>query len=140
MNISTHLQFGDNVSGSYNIDYPVVGARTHFGRQTNTYHPDSNAKCTFLEVTVIATEKKDTLLQEWFYNNSKVNGRLVYELSEMNASGDEIVKRELIFNDAQCFEFREIFNIRNKFQRVFELKIIARECVMDNIHFTTQPE
>ena len=123
MTIIAHLQFGDNVTGIYNKEYLVLRYHTRIARSHNSYHPDSLPRCDSVEVTVIAPGKEDLDLHEWYFSNEYRSGRIVFELMELNTSGDNLSEHVITFDDAQCFGIEENYNISVDSLRTLTLKI-----------------
>ena len=123
MNIIAHLQFGDNVTGIYNKEYLVVRYHTRIARSHNSYHPDSLPRCDSVEVTVIAPGKEDLDLHEWYFSNEYRSGLIVFELMELNPSGDNVSEHVITFDDEQCFGIEENYDIGVDSLRTLTLKI-----------------
>ena len=123
MNILAHLQFGDNVSALYHKDYLVVGCRTHLMRGHNAYHPDTTPTCESLEVTVVAPGKEDLELHEWFFTNSSRSGRILFELMDVRADQEGVLKRAFYFDSAQCFSLQEHYDLKERSLRLLTLRL-----------------
>ena len=135
MNIIAHLQFGDNVTGIYNKEYLVVRYHTRIARSHNSYHPDSLPRCDSVEVTVIAPGKEDLDLHEWYFSNEYRSGRIVFELMELNTSGDNVSEHVITFDDAQCFGIEENYDIGVNSLRTLTLKIGMANFAVNDTEF-----
>jgi len=135
MNILTHLQIGDNVSGLYNREYLVVEASVHFFRGDDGFNPDSLARCRSLDLTVVAPSKKDLFFQDWFFSSVCHSGRVLFELAEITSGGDFTTERKLLFSDARCFHFTERYDIHENSLRYYDVKLKLGECIIDEIPF-----
>jgi len=135
MNLQTHIQFGNLDKGLFQKEYLVVNSAIHFFRSDNGFHPDSSVKCDSLDITVVAPHKSDLLIQEWFFSNAPLNGRLLFELTGISSSQESTVVRTLEFNGARCYSFSERYDIERKSLRLFDLQIKVERCVIDNINF-----
>lgn len=135
MNIDTHLQFGDNEEELYNADYPVVEFHSHFSRGYNSSRPETEPDCTSLEVTLVAPDKSDLELQEWYFGKSFKSGRLLFNLMDLNVQGDYSSFRTLRFHDAQCYSIGEEYDVDGGSLRLIRLSIRCRRCEMDDVFF-----
>ena len=135
MNIIAHLQFGDKVTGIYNKEYLVTRYQTHIERSHNSFHPDSLPRCDSMEVTVIAPGKEDLELHEWYFSNEYRSGRIVFELMELNTSGDNVLEHVTTFEDAQCFGIEENYDISVNSLRMLTLRIGMANFAVDDTEF-----
>ena len=140
MNILAHLQFGDNVSALYHKDYLVVGCRTHLMRGHNAYHPDTTPTCESLEVTVVASGKEDLELHEWFFTNSSRSGRILFELMDVRADQEGVLKRAFYFDSAQCFSLQEHYDLKERSLRLLTLRLSVKTFRVDQVLFGEDPD
>jgi len=135
MALLARLQFGDNEAQRYPQEYLVTDFRCHFTRHHNQFHPDSDARCERVELTVVAPGKEDLTLQEWYITQSAMTGRVVVELTTIKAS-DVVTPKMLIFEDAYCFSLSEEYHINKNTRRTLKLSIIAEKIDVNDVHFT----
>lgn len=135
MPLSASLQFGNNATGRYTREYLVVKCRCRFSRHHNAYHPDTDALCDSVELTVVAPGKEDLNLYEWYIDQTALSGRILFDLSSQSTDGS-ISGRELHFEDAQCFSLSEDYHIDNTSRRLLKLEFMADRIVINKVLFT----
>lgn len=134
MALSAHLQFGDNKSGRYTSDYLLVDCRSSFRRSHNDLRPDGVAYCDQIEITLVAPERDDMTLHNWFIDEDELSGRIVFDLSSI-ASGNAMPTKTLFFEDARCFALQESFDKDTRFRRLLKLTFEADSITMDDVDF-----
>ena len=140
MNIIAHLQFGDNVTGTYSKEYLVVGCRTHVRRSHNSYPPDSSPQGEAFAVTVVAPTKADLYLYEWYLSNEKASGCLQFDIDDVIQSGGETVHRNICFDGAQCFSIHENYDIQSSSRRLLTLHITADSLTANDVRIGEELE
>ena len=128
------LEFGDNNIKRYSKQYLVSDCRFLFKRPYNAFRPDRNAQCDRVEVDVVAPDKEDLELFEWFASQGVRDGRILISLANEGkvADGDAQL---LYFNDAKCFALSEYYDIDASKRRVLKLGITASEITIDDVIF-----
>lgn len=127
MAFTARLQFGDNNGRKYGgAEYMVSDYKCHTMRGHNGLRPDADATCESIELTVIAPERGDMILYEWYKSGEMRNGRILIELSSEIVSEDNICK-EVLFNDGVCFSIMEDYSIDANQPRLLKLGI---KCAM----------
>jgi len=140
MNLETHLQFGDNKEELYGKDYLVVEFHSHFSRGYNSTRPETRPDCTSLEITLVAPDKNDLELQEWYFGKTLKSGRVLFEVMDLDVQGDCSSFRSLFFYDAQCFSIGEKYDIDGECLRLIRLAIHCRRCEMAGVPFGSEDE
>ena len=135
MSLSARLHFGNNQIGLYSKTYAVVECKCHFNRHHNFYHPDTNAKCDKVELTVVAPGKEDLNLYEWYIDQSSQSGKITFNLSTVSDNNAHPTK-ELLFEDAVCFSIAESYDIGKQRRRLLKLEIIADQIMVENVQFS----
>lgn len=138
MSTIMHVQFGDNDSGIYNKEYLVVRCKTHFSRAYSNHAPSCTPSCQSIDVTIVAPDKEDLELYEWFVNNSTRSGRIVHTLVDITNKGTNQVERVVTFDDAQVFMLNETYDKNVTRRREVTLSIAPRQCTIENINFLQQ--
>ena len=137
MALTAKLQFGDNQAGRYNKDYLLVDCRCSFRRSHNDLRPDGLAYCDMIEVSLVAPERDDMTLHNWFIEEDELSGRIVFDLSTIT-SGSSNPTKELRFEDAHCFAMEESYDKDTRFRRLLKLAFEADSITMDDIDFIKQ--
>ena len=88
-----------------------------------------------MEVSLIAPGKEDLELHEWYFTNEYRSGRIVFELMELNTSGDNVSEHIFMFHDAQCFGIEESYDIGGSSLRLLHLKIGVNNFAVDDTAF-----
>ena len=128
------LQFGDNNVGRYTRDYLVTACKTTYVTPHNQFRPDSIARCTRIEVAVIAPGRDDLNLYDWYIEQGVFSGRIVFDLSEI-AANHQACRRILKFDNAQCFSLAESYDIATHFRRQLTLGFEAETVNIDDVEF-----
>lgn len=135
MNLITHLQFGDNEEELYDKDYPVIEFRSRFSRGYNNSRPETPPDCTCMDVTLVAPDKNDLGLQEWYFTNSFRNGRIYSEVMDLSVQGEYQSVRSIYFRDARCYALSENYDINGDSLRLMRLSIRCRQTKVDGVPF-----
>ena len=128
------LQFGDNNVKRYTREYLVTACRTSFATSHNQFRPDGIARCTQIELTVIAPGREDLNLYDWFVEQGAISGRVVFDLSEIASAGHGS-QRIMMFENAQCFALKETYDIDSHFRRLLVLSFEAETVTVDDVEF-----
>lgn len=135
MEVIAKLQFGDNFEKAYHQTYQVVGYHSLVSRRHNSFHPYTVPQCDVIELTVVAPDKSDMGLYQWYLDNEKRSGCISLDLQEVKANEDSSVEHMLEFEDAQCFAIEEDYNVLNHSLRLFTLKVCVANFSFDGICF-----
>ena len=138
MNITARLRLGEKTTPSNGKIYLVVGCVVHVNRSHHTLFSNSSPVCESMEITVVAPDKTDLELQEWFLMHSLRSGKLEYEIQDIQLNADSTQIREIVFEDAQCFSYREHYDIDNQSQRMLTLKIFPKEFQVEDLTFVAK--
>ncbi len=128
------LQFGDNNVGRYTREYLVTACKTSYATSHNHFRPDGIARCTRIEVAVIAPGRDDLNLYDWFVEQGAFSGRVVFDLSEIT-SAQQGSQRILKFENAQCFSISESYDIATHYRRQIILAFEAEIVTIDDVEF-----
>lgn len=120
MTLQAKIQFGDNTTRSYNKEYRVVSSHSGVKRMFNAFTPQTAARGTDITVTIISPSKEDLTLYEWFASNSKMSGRLLFDVINVNSPSGTIA-RTFYFYDAQCVVLKDIYSIHASTRRQLTL-------------------
>ena len=126
------LKFGNNDSGRYNREYPVLSARSRFLRNSEGLRPDSSFRCENVTITLVVPQRTDIELYDWFVSGSSLSGCI--EMDESSSTEDSH-KRVIKFENAQCFGLREEYDSRNEKRQLLTIDIVAEQIVADNVEF-----
>ncbi len=137
MALLASIQFGDNSSGHYSKTYLLTDYHLHFMRHHNSLAPDSEPQCERIDVTVVAPGKIDLNLHEWYINQSRISGRIVFDVNSplVSEQGEE---REVRFENAQCFAFEENYQIGSNNRRLLTLSLVAESVTIGNNTFSQE--
>lgn len=128
------LQLGDNASQHYSNEYLLVDCKCRIRKNFNHVMPEGDASCDEIILTVIAPDKSDLTLMDWYISQMSMSGRIVTStFSATNGNDDEI--REILFEDAACFAISEVYDISQKCRRILKLEIKPKVSSIDNIKF-----
>ena len=139
MNLTVKLQFGDNDSASFNKEYLVVDYHTRVCRSHNAYHPSSAPVCEVVEVTVVAPDKSDLTLLEWYLENTCMSGRLLCVGLDVLEEA-ETARRCIVFRDAQCFGMRETYDATRPQRRYLTLSFSPGAIEFDGLEYLRHGE
>ena len=131
MALTARLQFGDNMVGLYSKEYLVAECHLHFMRHHNHFKPDSDARCNKVELVVIAPDKENPNLYQWYIDNGAKSGRLVFELVANNANKNQILE----FEDAYCYSIEEEYDFKISRQRILRLSFVAEKIKINENSF-----
>lgn len=134
MSLFAKLYLGDNASANYTKEYKVVQCEVKVSRHHNSYTPDGNPRCDQLILSVIAPNKDDLMLFEWYIDQSTLSGKVVIDLANQSSKYD-ITTRTLKFEDAKCFSIAETYNISDTNRHMLKLSIMAKKLEIDEIEF-----
>ena len=134
MSLFAKLYLGDNASANYTKEYKVVQCEVKVLRHHNSYTPDGNPRCDQLILSVIAPNKDDLMLFEWYIDQSTLSGKVVIDLANQSSKYD-ITTRTFRFEDAQCFSIAETYNISDTNRHMLKLGIMAKKLEIDEIEF-----
>ena len=133
MSLSATLQIGDNSIGIYDRQYKVVRCQYKFSRGYNFRMPDTTSRNKSISITIVAPNKDDLGLYEWYINRTLLNGRILFDLSGQ-AMFDENPKT-IYFEGASCFSLSESYHIDQENRRLIHIEITTEETTVDNIRF-----
>lgn len=126
------FQLGDNVSRYYTKSYQLVDCSLHFNRKHNHAQPETNARCQSIDLTLVAPDKSDLSLFEWYINQEEHNGRIIFSSAVSGTSSiDET--REILFEDAFCYRITEDFSIQSPNRRSLKLYLAAGDVTVCNL-------
>lgn len=134
MSLFAKLYLGDNASANYTKEYKVVQCEVKVSRHHNSYTPDGNPRCDQLILSVIAPNKDDLMLFEWYIDQSTLSGKVVIDLANQSSKYD-ITTRTLKFEDAKCFSIAETYNISDTNRHMLKLGIMAKKLEIDETEF-----
>ena len=134
MSLFAKLYLGDNASANYTKEYKVVQCEVKVSRHHNSYTPDGNPRCDQLILSVIAPNKDDLMLFEWYIDQSTLSGKVVIDLANQSSKYD-ITTRTLKFEDAKCYSIAETYNISHTNRHMLKLGIMAKKLEIDEIEF-----
>ena len=133
MALTARLQFGDNESKVYPEEYMVADCHCHFSRHHNQFHPDGEARCERIELTVIAPGLDNLNLYDWYINSEPLSGRILYDLSSTRVN--DSYSKELLFDGAYCYALAEEYHIDNETRRCLRLSIVADRIIVNDYLF-----
>lgn len=132
MAITAKLQFGDNSVEMYSREYLVVDWRGHFVTPCNNIRPNGATVCQSFEIVLVAPDKSDLSLYEWFISGDAMSGRLLLDYSgtihDANSSTQQVV-----FEDAACYALSEQYNIDDHTRRLLRLKVAPSSISISDI-------
>lgn len=134
MSLFAKLYLGDNASANYAKEYKVVQCEVKVSRHHNSYTPDGNPRCDQLILSVIAPNKDDLMLFEWYIDQSTLSGKVVIDLANQSSKYD-ITTRTLKFEDAKCFSIAETYNISDTNRHMLKLGIMVKKLEIDETEF-----
>jgi len=108
-------------------------------RSYDAVHPTSKPVCESLEITLVAPDKTDLRLQEWFLLHSLQSGELEYDIQDVTNTASTI-KRIVTFQNAQCISYKEHYDIKKRSQCLLTLKIFPETCKVEEITFKAEKE
>lgn len=128
------LQLGDNASQHYNNEYLLVDCKCRIKKDYNHVMPEGEAFCDEITLSVIAPDKTDLTLMDWYISQMSMSGRIV-TTSFSAANNNDGETREIFFEDAMCFAISEVYDINEKCRRILRLEIKPKVSSVDNIKF-----
>ena len=134
MEVQAKLQIGDNSSQIYSKEYNVVNLTCHYTRLTSSSRPNTDALCEHIAMTLVAPDMEDLSLYDWYISGEPLNGRVVLDLSDGQASTDGNGVN-LEFEEAYCYAIEEEYQIDDMMRRTVKLSIVANEVTFENATF-----
>ena len=134
MSLSARLYIGDNASATYTKEYQVAQCKVKVSRHHNTFLPDADPRCDEVVLSVIAPDKNDLDLYEWYIDQTVLSGKIVIDLSNQSAKYD-VTERTYTFEDATCFSIAEIYDIDGPHRHLLRLGIMMKELEIDEVVF-----
>ena len=107
MSLFANLYLGNNASGAYTNAYQVVQCEVKVSRHHNSYTPDGNPRCDQLILSVIAPNKDDLMLFEWYINLTLLSGKVIIDLANQSSKYD-ITTRTLKLRMPNAFDCRNL--------------------------------
>lgn len=132
MALMAHLHFGDNQAGRYWSEYLVMDCHMHFSRHHDHFRPDTDARCEKVELVVIAPGREDLNLYEWYIQNERLSGKIVFDLQSLTA---DAVEKVIFFEGAYCYAIEEEYHIDAQKRRCLRLSLMAEELVINDTSF-----
>ena len=123
MSLSARLYIGDNASANYTKEYQVAQCKVKVSRHHNTFLPDADPRCDEVVLSVIAPDKNDLDLYEWYIDQT--NQSAMYDVSE----------RSYTIEDATCFSIAEMYDIDGPHRHLLRLGIMMKELEIDEVVF-----
>ena len=136
MSLLAKLYIGDNKSGVYLNEYRVVDFQLRSGRNANEYCPDSEAFNDRLRIALIAPDKYNLELYEWYVTQSLLSGKLVIDISNQSVNYEQ-VQRTILFEMGQCFSLSEKYDISATYRHLLILEIVLHKMTVDDVTFKT---
>ena len=134
MSLSARLYIGDNVSANYTKEYQVTQCSVKVSRHHNSYLPDADPRCDEVVLSVVAPDKDDLNLVEWYIDQTVLSGKIVVDLSNQSAKYD-VTERTFQFEDAKCFSITELYDIDGHHRHLLRLGVMMKELVIDEVVF-----
>lgn len=134
MSLLANLYLGDNRSGNYTKEYLVTSCHVKLARRHNDYAPDADPRCDLIHVTIVAPDKDNLELQEWYIERSALSGKIVIDLSNQAAKYDQ-TERTIQFENAQCVAIAEHYEIDAPYRHLFEFEFMAEALEIDENTF-----
>lgn len=134
MSLSANLYLGDNASENYTNAYQITQCQIKVSRHHNSYNPDSDPRCDQIILSIIAPEKDDLELFDWYINQTSLSGKIVIDLTNQSTKYD-ITERDIKFENAKCFSIAESYNINDTNRHQLKLGIMAEKLEIDEIEF-----
>lgn len=134
MSLFANLYLGDNHAGIYTNEYQIVQCQVKVSRHHNSYTPDGRPRCDQLILSVIAPNKDDLILFEWYIDQTSLSGKVVVDLANQSAKYD-VTERTFKFEDAKCFSICETYNINDSNRHQLKLGIMVKKLEIDEMEF-----
>ena len=134
MSLSARLYIGDNLSSNYTKEYQVTQCEVKVARNHTLYRPDGNPRCSVANISLIAPDKDDLELFQWYIDQTSLSGKIVVDLTNQSAKYD-ITTRTFKFEDAKCFSIDEIYNISDTNRHQLKLGIMVKKLEIDETEF-----
>lgn len=126
------LKLGNNDSGRYNREYPIISVRGHYSRQHNDVVPTSSASCDGITVTMPVPNRNDLELYDWFTGRGSLSG-CIEILESFSAGSDD--SSVILFENARCFSIREEYNEDSEIRATFTLEFMAEQVTSSDVTF-----
>ncbi|WP_300813273.1 type VI secretion system tube protein TssD [uncultured Bacteroides sp.] len=134
MSLSARLYIGDNLSSNYTKEYQVTQCEVKVARNHNLYRPDGNPRCSVANISLIAPDKDDLELFQWYIDQTSLSGKIVVDLTNQSAKYD-ITERTFKFEEAECFSIAEVYDINGTNRHLLKLGIMMKVVEIDEIPF-----
>lgn len=135
MALTATLRIGDVDSGNYTNSYLVTSCRFSVSRDNDGFVPNKIPTNKLLEITLVAPDKKDRLIYDWYITRSELSGILEFDMSAMIIHDDSPQIRTVKFINAQCYSLSEIYNIGSINRRMIRIKLSPESSVFDTVTF-----
>lgn len=126
------LKFGNNDTGRYNREYPIISVRGHYSRQHDEVRLTSTSSCDSITVTMPVPSRNDLELYDWFASGCFLSGRIEILESYTPDSNDSI---SILFENAKCCSIKEEYNEDNNIRATFTLEFMAEEVTSSDVTF-----
>lgn len=129
MSLIARLLIGDNNVGFHSEEYLIEKCSFKFMNHTNYLYPNSEVSYGKVNLTL---RKPDSLnLYAWYIEQSRISGQIEFELSRY----DDVPRKVLRFEDAQCFSLSEEYDKNAGAQVQLKLEFVAEEIRIDGVEF-----
>lgn len=135
MALLSTLEFGDNDSQHYHKVYNVTNVKSISKRHYNQMRPDKEPQCETIELTMVAPDKSDLMIYQWYETGEALSGRLVFRMPGISESDN--IEKEILFTGAQCYQLGETFDSQSDFRRLLHIAFKASETKICEITFNT---
>ncbi len=134
MSLSARLYIGDNASANYTKEYQVVQCKVKVARPHNSFLPDADPRCDEVVLSVVAPDRDDLDLFEWYIDQTVLSGKIVIDLANQSAKYD-VTERTYTFEDAKCFSIAEVYDIEGNHRHLLRLAIMMKKLDIDEVVF-----
>ncbi len=130
MAFTAHLQFGDNISGSYNQEYSLASVKCLFSRDCNGVCVISDCHCKRIVAEIISPDIRDIRLYKWYSSRSPLSGRIIMdEQSVKGVYSTRIIK----FENAWCHRIDEHYDINDRTRLTLTIEFTAQSVETEGI-------
>ena len=133
MAYSAVLEFGDNSTQRYSKQFMLANFRLVLNRAYKVV-PTGAARCERLELVVVAPDKTNLALFDWFLKRSFRSGRIVISLSGDVISSDT-KNQTVYFEDARCFSLEEKYDINSMRRRLIKMSLVSDRIKIGEVTF-----
>lgn len=133
MALLTKLQFGDNAIRKYSKEYTLEKIEIHFIRETDTFGPCGDTLCNSLSISVVGEAGEDNFLYQWYISGENYSGRILLESIDIEDKNGSVIK-EILFDDAQCYELNEEFKLDEE-RRTVSLALTTSKLSISDLEF-----